>query len=170
MNAAPALTQWLTQELSRRITEVATSSMPAAEKLHFTVHLLQNDVPHYQWVGFYLVDPQAERQLFLGPYAGAATDHTRIAFGQGICGQAAEREATFVIGDVSQEINYLSCSIHVKSEIVVPVFHQGTLVGEIDIDSHELNPFTELDRQFLETLAAQLAPYVAELAQAGAPA
>jgi GAF domain-containing protein len=58
-----------------------------------------------------------ERQLVLGPYVGEPTDHTRIAFGQGICGQAAEREETFVIQDVSREDNYLSCSIAVKATL-----------------------------------------------------
>ena len=72
-------------------------------------------------------------------------------------GQAAQREETFVVQDVSRETNYLSCSPHVKSEIVVPVFKDGAVAGEIDIDSHALAPFTQEDREFLEKAATLLA-------------
>jgi GAF domain-containing protein len=128
------------------------------EKLHTICALLEREVAHYDWVGFYLVDPTRERELVLGPFAGAPTEHTRIAFGQGICGQAADTEMTFVIQDVSQETNYLSCSPHVKSEIVVPIFKDGAVVGEIDIDSHALAPFADADNAFLEQVAALVAP------------
>ena len=119
---------------------------------------VESEVTHYDWVGFYLVDPARERELVLGPFVGAPTEHTRIAFGQGICGQAADTEMTFVIQDVSQEMNYLSCSPHVKSEIVVPIFKDGAVVGEIDIDSLALAPFSEVDNAFLEQVAALVAP------------
>jgi L-methionine (R)-S-oxide reductase len=123
------------------------------EKLHAICALLEREVAHYDWVGFYLVDPACERELVLGPFVGAPTEHTHIAFGQGICGQAADTEMTFVIQDVSQETNYLSCSPHVKSEIVIPIFKDGAVVGEIDIDSHALAPFTDADNVFLEQVA-----------------
>ncbi len=117
--------------------------------------LLRSGVEHYDWVGIYFV--KNERRLVLGPYEGTATDHTEIAFGQGICGQAAERERTFVVQDVSRETNYLSCSVDVKSEIVVPVFSGGRVVAELDIDSHQLAPFTDREREYLEKLCAMLA-------------
>lgn len=119
---------------------------------------LADRVTTYDWVGFYLVDPTRERELILGPFVGAPTEHTRIKFGQGICGQAAEREHTFVIQDVSAETNYLSCSAHVKSEIVVPILRDGLVIGELDIDSHTLAPFTPADRAVLEKIAALVAP------------
>jgi L-methionine (R)-S-oxide reductase len=118
--------------------------------------LLAEKIPHYNWVGFYLVDAQNERELVLGPYVGDPTDHTRIAFGQGICGQAADREETFVIQDVSRESNYLSCSINVKSEIVVPIFKEGRVIGELDIDSHKLSPFNDDDRRYLEKICEMI--------------
>jgi len=127
------------------------------ERLHTICALLEREVAHYDWVGFYLVDPARERELVLGPFVGAPTEHTRIAFGQGICGQAADTEMTFVIQDVSQETNYLSCSPHVKSEIVVPIFKDGVVVGEIDIDSHALAPFIDADNVFLQDVAALVA-------------
>lgn len=137
---------------------VATKDTDRDAKLYAICALLEQEVAHYDWVGFYLVDPARERELVLGPFVGAPTEHTRIAFGQGICGQAADTEMTFVIQDVSQETNYLSCSPHVKSEIVVPIFKDGVVVGEIDIDSHALSPFTDADNAFLEQVAALVAP------------
>ena len=136
---------------------VASEETARDEKLHAICTLLEREVAHYDWVGFYLVDPARERELVLGPFVGAPTEHTRIAFGQGICGQAADTEMTFVIQDVSQETNYLSCSPHVKSEIVVPIFKDGAVVGEIDIDSHALAPFTDADDTFLKQVAALVA-------------
>ena len=112
--------------------------------------MLKGKVEHYDWVGFYLVDETAAHQLVLGPFVGDLTDHVEIAFGQGVCGQAAEIGQTFVVQDVMAETNYLSCSDSVKSEIVVPIFKDGHLVGELDIDSHTLvhhggNPLTVIE-------------------------
>ena len=120
--------------------------------------LLKDEVPHYDWVGFYLVDPDAKRELILGPYAGAPTEHTRIPFGAGICGQAAATESTFIVQDVTRETNYLSCSPDVRSEIVVPILKEDVIVGELDIDSHSLAPFTDQDQAFLSEVCAQVAP------------
>ena len=120
--------------------------------------VLKDEVSHYDWVGFYLFDPDAERELVLGPYVGAPTDHTRIPFGKGICGQAAATENTFIMQDVTQETNYLSCSPDVRSEIVVPILKEDVMVGELDIDSHALAPFTDQDQAFLDAVCAQVAP------------
>ncbi len=128
------------------------------EKLKQICELLHGEVPHYDWVGFYLVDPDAERELVLGPYVGAPTEHTRIPFGKGICGQAADTETTFIIQDVAQESNYLSCSPDVRAEIVVPVMRENTVLGELDIDSHALAPFSREDHLFLEAICAAVAP------------
>jgi len=105
-----------------------------------------------------LVDPEAERELVLGPYVGEETDHTRIPFGTGICGQAAETNETFVVQDVDQEDNYLACSIHVKAEIVVPVKKNGDFVAELDIDSHTRDSLTEDHRKLLEEVCDIVAP------------
>ena len=146
------------EEIVSEVREIVNGTQDREEKLQQICKLLRDQVDYYDWVGFYLVDPQKERELVLGPYIGEPTDHTRIAFGQGICGQAAEREETFIIQDVSKEDNYLSCSIAVKSEIVVPVFKNGKIAGELDIDSHRLEPFTEEDRQYLEEICEVVSP------------
>jgi len=119
-------------------------------KLLTICELLHDRLDDYDWVGFYLVDPDEERMLVLGPYVGEPTDHIRIPFGRGICGQTAETEETFVVPDVMEETNYLSCSPRVRSEIVVPVMADGRIVGELDIDSHEADAFPPHHRRLLE--------------------
>ncbi|MBT4511479.1 MAG: GAF domain-containing protein [Chloroflexi bacterium] len=138
----------------RKAAGIILSATEREEALQEICTLLRSRVDHYDWVGIYLV--KGERSLVLGPYDGAATEHTEIAFGQGICGQAAEREQTYVVQDVNKETNYLSCSVHVKSEIVVPVFKDGQVIGELDIDSHQLAPFTDQEREYLEKLCAMV--------------
>lgn len=142
---------------SQEIERIVWTSHDRDEALQTICQLLHDKVNHYDWVGVYLVHPRADRELLLGPYVGADTDHTRIKFGQGICGQAADAEKTFVVQDVSQEVNYLSCSVTVKSEIVVPIFKDGLCVAELDIDSHQLAPFRDADQIGLEKIAEQLA-------------
>lgn len=121
------------------------------DKLQAICDLLENKVAHYDWVGFYFADSE-QRLLHLGPYTGEATDHTVIPFGKGICGQVAVSNQTFLVDDVTAQDNYIACSMTVKSEIVVPLFVNGQNIGQIDIDSHTLNAFTEEDQLFLEAL------------------
>jgi len=128
------------------------------DKLQAICEYLADEIKVFDWVGFYLVDPEAERELVLGPYVGEETDHTRIPFGTGICGQAAETNETFVVQDVDQEDNYLACSIHVKAEIVVPVKKNGDFVAELDIDSHTRDSLTEDHRKLLEEVCDIVAP------------
>lgn len=136
--------------LRDRVKEIAQRTGDRDEKLLAICSLLKDNVPHYDWVGFYLVDRARERELVLGPFSGDPTEHVRIPFGKGICGQAAQSGSTFIVPDVAKETNYLSCSPKVQAEIVVPIFKAGEIVGELDIDSHTLSPFTAEDREFLE--------------------
>lgn len=110
--------------------------------------LLKKEVYHYDWVGFYILDP-SNNELVLGPFVGKPTQHTHIAVGKGICGQVAESGETMIVQDVTQVDNYISCGLDVQSEIVVPVLKEGKFVAELDIDSHSPAPFTEEDRVFL---------------------
>jgi L-methionine (R)-S-oxide reductase len=118
--------------------------------------LLMDDVKHYSWVGIYLADGR-KKMLHLGPYAGEPTQHVKIPYGKGICGQAAESLATYVVQDVSQENNYLACSSRVKSEIVIPIMKGKKFVAQLDIDSHQIDAFSDDDREFLEALCKELA-------------
>jgi GAF domain-containing protein len=110
---------------------------------------------YFNWTGFYFKNGDKD-ELKLGPYVGAPTDHTIIPYGKGICGQVAVSNETFVVPDVHEESNYLSCSIDTKAEIVVPIFKDGKNIGQIDIDSHTIDPFTEEDRELLEWLCNEV--------------
>jgi putative methionine-R-sulfoxide reductase with GAF domain len=139
--------------LERQIRDRIAVARDGSAMLQTICEMLAKAIPYYDWVGFYLVDCSTPGILLLGPYSGAPTEHTRIEFGRGICGQAAERRETFVVQDVAAETNYLSCSIHVKAEIVVPILRDGVVLGELDIDSHTLAPFDHEDERFLSSIA-----------------
>jgi L-methionine (R)-S-oxide reductase len=135
--------------LAKKISGIPKSNMSRNEKLKIICRLLKDNVSYYNWVGFYIVDKGRQDELVLGPFEGEPTEHTRIPFGRGICGQAAELRRTFLVQDVSKETNYLACSANVKSEIVIPIFKNKGVVGELDIDSTALSPFTKEDEIFL---------------------
>jgi GAF domain-containing protein len=126
------------------------------EKLFRLCELLKSSISYYTWVGFYFANHETQT-LHLGPYVGAATDHTVIPFGKGICGQVAVSNENFVVPDVQAQDNYIACSFTVKSEIVVPLFANGVNIGQIDIDSNVLDPFTEEDERFLEYVNQEVA-------------
>ena len=113
--------------------------------------LLNSAVPTYSWVGIYGVEG---KDLVLDAWAGpAATEHVRIPIGKGVCGYAAKAGRTEIVSDVSKDPRYLQCFLSTKAEIVVPIFNQGSVVGEIDIDSDQLDAFSSVDREFLEAVA-----------------
>jgi len=118
--------------------------------------VLKLKIDYYDWVGFYFANHE-EKTLHLRAFAGEATDHTIIPFGKGICGQVALSNATFVVEDVSAQDNYIACNIHVKAEIVIPLFKDGINVGQIDIDSNTPNAFTKKDEAFLVWVNKQVA-------------
>ena len=119
------------------------------------VQLLKDAMPHYSWVGIYLIDGE---ELVLGPFLGKPSPHTRIPLGRGICGAAATEKATIIVDDVNADPRYLACSIETKSEIVVPIMNGSEVLGEIDIDSDQPAAFGPADRALLE----QVAPLLAE--------
>ncbi|WP_366187490.1 GAF domain-containing protein [Flavobacterium ovatum] len=144
------------QELKSKTREILTNSVSSKdEKLLAICQLLNTNIVHYNWVGFYFANHQTQT-LHLGAYVGAETDHTVIPFGKGICGQVAVSNANFVVPDVSAQDNYIACSITVKSEIVVPIFAEGINIGQIDIDSHTINAFTIEDEQFIEYVCKEI--------------
>ncbi len=145
------------QELHPKVTEITiNTTLSRDEKLMAVCELLRNSISHYNWVGFYFADHKTQT-LHLGPYVGAETDHTIIPFGKGICGQVAVSNSNFVVPDVAAQDNYIACSFTVKSEIVVPLFVNGENIGQIDIDSHVIDPFTEEDERFLEFVNEEIA-------------
>ena len=150
-------------KIKAEITTILNNKDSASDKLQRICNLLRTNIESYEWVGFYLVDRKTESELVLGPFAGNETDHTRIGFGEGICGQAALTRSVFIVDDVSAESNYLSCSPDVKSEFVAPVLWNNQLVGELDLDSGKIAAFGEGDTALLKWVAKVTAEAVALL-------
>jgi len=144
-------------EIKKRLSSIIESPAHNTEvKLQKICQLLDQEIPYFNWTGFYFKNGDKD-ELILGPYVGAPTDHTIIPYGKGICGQVAVSNETFVVPDVHEQDNYLSCSIDTKAEIVVPIIKDGKNIGQIDIDSHKVDPFTDEDREMLEWLCAEVA-------------
>ena len=103
----------------------------------------------FWWTGFYRVASDSE--LVLGPFQGPLAC-TRIRKGRGVCGTAWLKEETQVVPDVDKFPGHIACSSASRSEIVVPVFHEGDVVAVLDIDSEKLATFDETDRHYLERI------------------
>jgi L-methionine (R)-S-oxide reductase len=131
------------EEIRLELNALAQAAPTAQELMQTMVKLLHERMLKYNWVGFYLLEPGAQPpMLVLGAFEGAMTPHTRIPLNQGICGAAASSGQTVVVDDVNSDPRYLACSLETKSEIVVPLFVHGKVVGELDIDSHFAAAFT----------------------------
>ena len=115
----------------------------------------------YFWVGFYIVDGD---ELILGPFQGTPAC-TRIKKGRGVCGTAWKEGRSLVVEDVEEFPGHIACSSLSRSEIVVPLFSDGGVMGEIDIDSTELSTFDDVDRENLEKAAEIIAPFMAKFAK-----
>lgn len=127
------------------------AAMPLMRAL---VGLFKARVPHYHWVGIYLLEAG---ELRLGPFAGLPSPHARIPLGQGICGAAARAGQSLIVPDVTADDRYLACSLVTRSEIVVPILDGREVLGEIDIDSDQPNAFNEHDQALLERAASLIA-------------
>jgi GAF domain-containing protein len=151
-----ASTQRLSREHAKEVLVRIDSAVGSAKgrgARDAMVKVLNSAVPSYSWVGFYLVEGN---DLVLDAWSGpAATEHVRIPIGKGVCGFAAKAGRTEIVSDVSKDPRYLQCFLSTKSEIVVPISRQGLVVGEIDIDSEQLDAFTSTDREFLEAVASK---------------
>lgn len=99
----------------------------------------------FLWVGFYMVKAE---ELVLGPFQGPIAC-TRIAKGKGVCGTAWETAQTVIVPDVEAFPGHIACSSLSKSEIVVPVFKNGEVIAVLDVDSHALSSFDEIDANYL---------------------
>lgn len=137
--------------------DAAPSLMPLQQRI---AEAIAERLPHCNWTGFYMLDPMQPETLLLGPFVGDPTPHVRIPITQGICGAAVATGETVIVDDVCADPRYLSCSIKTKSEIVVPIYAHGSVIGEIDIDSHAPAAFNDIDRAFLEEAARIVGAYV----------
>ena len=131
----------------------------AESNLQELMNTLQQSTFHFDWVGIYKMNDD-QKNLTLGPFAGADTEHKVIPYGRGICGQVAVSGNTLNVPNVQEADNYLACSIETKSEIVIPIYHNGKLVAQLDIDSHQYNTFTPEIEAFLGKLCKDLGQYL----------
>ena len=141
--------------LKNRVESIITLTGTLDVKLQAICDLLESEISYYDWVGFYFKNGD-KNELKLAQYTGEETEHTIIPFGKGICGQVAVSNKNFVVQDVSEQENYISCGWKVKSEIVIPIFVNEENIGQIDIDSHTANVFTENDEQLLEYICKKV--------------
>ena len=146
-------------ELRNKITNIINNPRTIEIRLQEICDILRNTVSHYDWVGFYFRNGR-KRELKLAQFSGEPTEHTLIPFGKGICGQVALSNKNFVVQDVLEQDNYISCGLDVKSEIVIPIFKDGVNIGQIDIDSHKKNAFTIDDENSLEYICEQVSKII----------
>jgi L-methionine (R)-S-oxide reductase len=149
------------RDLIPKLNNLAASAASAQDLMAGIVKLLHQELLKYNWVGFYMIEKENNQDiLVLGPFRGTMTPHTRIPLHQGICGAAASTGKTVVVDDVSADSRYLACSLATKSEIVVPIFVNKKVVGELDIDSHFLAAFAPEDRQLCEHAASLVGAWI----------
>ena len=144
------------EQLKAGIDQIFANAQNTSDTLQGNCDYLENQISYYDWVGFYFRNGEKE-ELKLAEFTGEPTEHTIIPFGKGICGQVAVSNENFVVQDVSEQDNYISCGWKVKSEIVIPIFVNDQNIGQIDIDSHAVSPFTPEDEQLLEYVCDKVA-------------
>jgi len=142
-------------EFKKNINLILEKNTNRSDKLQNICDYLKEQINYYDWVGFYFKNGEKD-ELKLAEFSGEPTEHTIIPFGKGICGQVAVSNKNFIVPDVSAQDNYISCGWKVKSEIVIPIFVNNKNIGQIDIDSHTVNPFTKDDEILLEYICKKI--------------
>jgi L-methionine (R)-S-oxide reductase len=151
----------LREDLKSEVGALVDSDASDEEVLNEVVRLVHEAHPVWDWSGIYLL---AEDTLVLGPRT-APVDHSRIGIGEGVCGTAVTEKRNQVVEDVREVENYLACSIHTRSELVVLIRDQGKIVGEFDIDSDTVGAFTQEDEALLDEVGLLISGRVASLAR-----
>ena len=119
-----------------QIIAVSDPTLPLTSNLA-NISAVLNTMGNVNWCGFYLAEGET---LYLGPFQGDVAC-TRIPFGKGVCGTAAQRQESLIVPDVHEFPGHIACSEISASEIVVPILRNGKVLGVIDIDSPSLNRF-----------------------------
>ncbi len=140
---------------SERILSTLRESLLSGAALRQRAMQLLDELPEYDWSGIYQLEGD---MLVLDEYVGAETNHTHIPVGRGVCGTAVAEDRNQVIEDVRNLDNYIACSTSTRSEIVVLIRDvSGTVLGQIDIDGHNVGAFDASDEALLEATGAVLA-------------
>lgn len=147
-------------DLRSGVEDLVASGKPDEEVLNEVVRMIHEAHPAWDWSGIYLL---AGDVLVLGPRTAPA-DHSRIEIGDGVCGTAVSEDRNQVVEDVREVENYLACSLHTRSELVVLIRDSGKIVGEFDIDSDTVGAFGHEDEALLDEMGALISGRVASLA------
>ena len=137
-----------------QIKSLTNDQLPLVTNLSNASAVL-NQLDNINWCGFYLAKDDV---LYLGPFQGDPAC-TKIPFGRGVCGTAAQGKRTIIVEDVNKFDGHIACSSLSKSEIVVPIIKSGDVVGVIDIDAPLFSRFGENEKVILEEVANYLAQY-----------
>jgi GAF domain-containing protein len=141
--------------VAEEIASVLDGEPNRVARMATVASMLANSFDHYFWTGFYVVDPDREAELVVGPYQGTL-GCMRIAFGRGVCGTAAATRETQVVADVHAFPGHIACDGRSASEIVAPVFDtDGRLIAVFDVDSERPAAFDEVDKAWLERILTQ---------------
>jgi L-methionine (R)-S-oxide reductase len=150
----------LSEDLRSEVETLVASGAPDDDVLSEVVRLIHEAHPSWDWSGIYLL---AGDVLVLGPRTAPA-DHSRIGLGEGVCGTAVSEDRNQIVEDVREVENYLACSIHTRSELVVLIRDDDKIVGEFDIDSDKVGAFSKDDESLLDEMGALISNRVASLA------
>lgn len=142
-------------EMCRELDRLEQEGQPLGRILTEAVRKLHESSPRFDWTGIYELYPDGI--LRLGPFVGAPTEHVFIGVGEGVCGAAVAAGKNMNIPDVSKAHNYLACSATTQSELVVLIRDEEKIFAQIDIDSHQLDAFSDEMVEDVEQLAARLA-------------
>lgn len=148
--------QALYQEAEKELISITEGEKNVTALMATVSCILAQKFDYYFWTGFYIVDPEKENELVVGPYQGTL-GCLRIPFGRGVCGTAAATLEAQLVEDVHAFPGHIACDSRSNSEIVVPVLNaQGQLIAVLDVDSVDMSSFDETDRVALETLMQRI--------------
>ena len=137
-------------ELERQLTGLLAGERDIIANAANTASLIFNIVPDLNWAGFYFLKGDV---LVLGPFQGRPAC-VRIPVGRGVCGAAVARRQTVRVEDVNAFPDHIACDSASRSELVVPLIHDGGVLGVLDLDSPHPGRFTAADQAGLERIAA----------------
>lgn len=143
-------------EVEAEILAVLDGETNLTARMATVASMLADGFPIFFWTGFYVVDPERDGELVVGPYQGTL-GCLRIPFGRGVCGAAAQTLQTQVVEDVHAFPGHIACDSRSASEIVVPVLDaSGALIAVLDVDATEKAAFDAVDARALEQLMAKV--------------
>lgn len=144
------------KQLASQLDALLTGEKNVYANLSNASALLNQFYDRINWVGFYLMD---DGELVLGPFQGLPAC-IRIPLGRGVCGTAAETKESIIVPNVNAFPGHIACDAASQSEIVVPIVKDGIILGVLDVDSPELNRFTEDDQMGLELFVEILVKHI----------